>query len=86
MASEIWTAVEVDDEMVTFTVIDGASERTEKRYKDALPLMFALGGYPPVIGVTMAMQPAGWRFRKNGDNIYLDGPSVGVDNYHPIDQ
>lgn len=85
--SEIWTAKEEKDDMIIFEVEDEQTEkvRREERYKDALPLMFALGNYPPQMGALMAAMPLPWRFRKVGDDIYIDGPSINVENYHPID-
>ena len=90
--SEIWTAVKEKDQdgkpMIIFTVEneETGTTREEQRYKEAIPLMMMLGGYPTSMGALMQMQPLPWRFRKNGSNIYLDGPSIGVDNYHPIDK
>lgn len=84
--SEIWTATEEKENMIIFEVKDEQTQkvRQEQRYKDAIPTMLILGGYPPPMGILMASQPLPWRFRKVGDNIYLDGPSIGVENYHPI--
>lgn len=85
--SEIWTAVSEKDDKITFEVKDESTGkiRKEERYKKALPLMMEMGGYPSVVGKTLTMQKLPWRFRKQSDNIYLDGPSIGVDSYHPID-
>ena len=92
--SEIWTAVREeptehdDNPLIIFEVLnkETGDMHEEQRYKSALPLMLALGGYPPQMGVLLMLQPFPWRFLKAGDQIYLDGPSIGVDNYHPIDQ
>jgi len=83
---EVWTAESKTDDLITFSVRDETTgeTRTEERYSQALPLMFAMGGYPTIIGVMMSMQELPWRFRKDGDSIYIDGPPVGVDDYHPI--
>lgn len=89
--SEIWTAdrEETKDgkELIVFRVTDEETgqEREERRYREAIPLMLALGGYPPAMGVLMMIQPLPWRFRKIGDTIYLDGPSIGANDYYPID-
>jgi len=85
--SEIWTAKEEKDDLIIFEVKDEETGkvRAEQRYKEALSLMFALGGYSSQIGAVMSIQPLPWRFRKRGDNIYIDGSSVGLDEYHPID-
>jgi hypothetical protein len=84
--SEIWTAKEKSDGLIVFEVKNEQTGQVhqEKRREDALPLMFGLGGYPPMMGFFMAGQELPWRFRKSGDNIYIDGPSIGVDGYHPI--
>lgn len=88
--SEIWTAKEEikedDGNLIIFQVIDEATgkEREERRYKEAIPLMFILSGYPEVIGIMMANADLPWRFRKSGEHIYIDGPSIGIDEYHPI--
>ena len=88
--SEIWTAQEerlVDSkDSIVFDVLDEATgeHREEIRYKTALPFMLLTGGYPAQMGVLLAMQPLPWRFRKHGEHIYLDGPSIGVPGYHPI--
>ena len=88
--SEIWTAdreeIKDGEVLIVFQVLDEQTgkEREERRYRDAIPLMLALGGYPPAMGAIMMIQPLPWRFRKDGDAIYIDGPSVGVDEYHPI--
>ena len=84
--SEIWTATEEKDGLIIFEVKDKETGevRTEQRYKDALPLMFILGGYPAQMGATMADKPLPWRFHKRGEHIYIDGPSVGSEHYHPI--
>jgi hypothetical protein len=90
--SEVWTAQEyreVDgNDSIVFDVLDEdtGEHREEIRYKAGLPLMFVTGGYPPQMGALMIMQPLPWRFRKNRGHIYLDGPSVGVPDYHPIDK
>jgi len=93
MASEIWTATckEQDDkdrEVITFDVLDTGTGMTRQEHRPtaSLPLMFALGGDPPVMGTMAAMQDLPWRFRKVDDSIYLDGPIVGVPEYHPIAQ
>jgi hypothetical protein len=85
--SEIWTAKEEKDGLIIFDVTDEETHqvRQEQRDKSAIPLMFALGGYPPQMGVLMQLQTLPWRFRKVGDNIYLDDTSISVDDYHPID-
>ena len=85
--SEIWTAKEETDDKIIFEIKDEETQqvRREERYKQALPLMFELGGYPSQIGLIMLMKPLPWRFRKTGEHIYIDGPSVGVADYHPID-
>jgi len=93
MASEIWTAKEEiacerdGKPMIVFEVKDEATGevRTDRKYKDALPLMFMLGGYSAQIGILLELQPLPWRFRKIGEHIYLDGPSIGDPTYHPID-
>ena len=90
--SEIWTAVrkegseQEDNPYVVFEVKDeGTGEaRIEKRYENALPLLMTLGGYPSVMAAVLLMMPFPWRFRKAGNHIYIDGPSVGVEGYHPI--
>ena len=92
MISEIWTAVrkeesgERDNPYIIFEVKDESvgETREEKRYESALPLMMQLGGYPPAIAAMILMKPFPWRFRKTGNNIYLDGPSMGIEGYHPI--
>ena len=85
--SEIWTAKEERNGLIIFEVRDEDTDetRTEQRRKDALPLMFTDGGYLPLVGEGMKLRPPPWRFRKIGERIYLDGPSIGVDEYHPID-
>lgn len=90
--SEIWTAYEEVEEdgkqLIIFKVVDERTEqkREERRYKKALPLMLSLGGYSSQVGFSLINQELPWRFRKieNGQ-IYLDGPSIGVEGYHPID-
>jgi len=89
--SEIWTAkeqiIEEDKEFIVFEIKDEqtGTTREERKYKDALPLMFVLGGYPSQVGLLMTTQELPWHFRKVNDQIYLDGPSIGVEGYHPID-
>lgn len=89
--SEIWTAqekIEKDDkELIVFDVLDEMTNETrqERRDIEALPLILALGGYPTAMGKLMQIQELPWRFRKVGDNIYLDGPSIGAPDYHPIE-
>ena len=84
--SEIWTASEEQDGLIIFDVLDEETQevRQEQRYKEAIPLMLSLGGYSGPMCVLMQNYPLPWRFRKVGEHIYLDGPSIGVDNYHPI--
>lgn len=90
--SEIWIAkekvVEEDGELIVFEVKDEQTGqvREERRYKEVLLLMFTRGGYPSQVGVLRAKQELPWRFRKVNEDIYLDGPSIGVDGYHPIDE
>jgi len=92
MQTEIWTAVRKegkdDDEKIIFKVENKETQkmRIETRYTVAVPLMLALGGYPEAMGFLMMGQELPWRFRKMGENIYLDGPSIGVDDYHSIDK
>lgn len=85
--SEIWTAKEERDGLIIFEVRDEDTDetRTEQRRKDALPGMFTDGGYLPTMGEIMKLQSLPWRFRKIGERIYLDGPSIGMDEYHLID-
>ena len=89
--SEIWTAKEKVNEdgkeLIIFDVLDEMTGKThqERRYTEAIPLMLALGGYPAVMGALMQIQELPWRFRKiDNGNIYLDGSSIGADDYHPI--
>jgi len=88
--SEIWTArekiVENGEEIILFDVLDEETNETrqERRYTTALPLIFATGGYPAVMGEAILMQKLPWRFRKVGSNIYVDGSSVGNPAHHPI--
>jgi len=84
--SEIWTAKEEKDGLIIFDVLDEETQevRQEQRYKEAIPLMLSLGGYPGPMCMLMKLQPLPWRFRKVGEDIYLDGPSIGVNDYHPI--
>ena len=90
--SEIWTAkekTEIDGKpMLIFEVTDEATGQTrqERRYMEAIPLMFVLGGYPEAVGRLMQTWDLPWRFRKTGDQIYIDGPSIEVPDYHPIDK
>src|SRR3990172_1414406 len=86
--TEIWTAKEERNEMIVFEVKDETTGqvRTEERYKAGLPLMFSAGGYPAQMGFILSETKLPWRFRKVGTNIYIDGPSIGVDDYHPIDK
>ena len=90
--SEVWTAIrkeEVEQKAcIIFEVQDENTGKTRKevRYESALPLMMTLGGYPVAMAAVMLMQPLPWKFRKVGDNIYIDGPSVDTENYHPIIQ
>ena len=93
--SEIWTAVREeptehdDDPFIVFEVLDkGTGEtREEQLYKSALPLMMELGSISPVMAFALMLYPYPWHFRKAGDFIYVDDdPSVGVGDYHPIDQ
>lgn len=92
--NEIWTAVrkeeseQEDNPYIVFEVNnEGTGEvRIEKRYEGALPLMMTLGGYPSVMAAVLLMMPFPWCFRKAGDRIYIDGPSVGVEGYYPIPQ
>jgi len=74
--TEIWTAVAELEGVITFEVVDeqGQEKRQETRLLSDLPVMFALGGYPPSVGLAMSMQPLPWRFRKNG--WYIDGLEV----------
>ena len=90
--TEIWTATrkepsnDPDNQYIIFKVQDETTDdiREERRYEKALPMMMALGGYPPIMAGVLLMQDLPWRFRKVGENIYIDGPSIDVDNYHPI--
>lgn len=82
---EIWTATTIenenDKELIVFLVKDKETEKTreERRYKNALPLMFVLGGYPPEMGFAMQGQSLPWRFTKhNNGHIYIE------DESHPI--
>ena len=93
--SEIWTAVREepskhdDDPFIIFNVLDEGTNETheEQLYKSALPLMMELGSISPVMAFALMLHPYPWRFRKAGDFIYVDDdPSVGVGDYHPIDQ
>lgn len=84
--NEIWTAVRKEESEIVFEVkSEGTDEvRIEKRYEGALPLMLTLGGYPSVVAAVLLTRPFPWRFRKVGDQIFIDGPSVGVEGYYPI--
>jgi hypothetical protein len=90
MRNEIWTAERIEEkdgeEMIVFSVNDKSTGETreEQRYKSALPLLMTMGGYPPQMGIVLASQELPWRFHWTGNNIYIDGPSVGADDYHPI--
>jgi len=84
--SEVWTAIAKEEGMIVFHVLDEETRETrqEARPVEALPLMFSLAGYPEITGLYMQAQPLPRQFRKNGGHIYIDGPSIGVDDYHPI--
>ena len=91
---EVWTATREeptehdDNPLIIFDVLnqETGETREEQRYKSALLLMLMMGGYSPQTGAALTMQPYPWRFLKADDQIYIDGPSIGVDNYHPIDK
>ena len=87
MMSEIWTAKEEIDGMVHFEVLDEETgkTRTEQKYKAAIPLMLMFGGYDATMAALMQVHPYPWRFCKVGENIYLDGKSIGVPGYHDIE-
>lgn len=94
MPTEIWTAKEIENkdgkELIIFDVHNKESKmflRQEERYKEALPLMLATGGYPAAMGFLLMMQPLPWRFTKTDNGqIYLEGKSIGGDaSCHPID-
>jgi len=92
--AEVWTATREepsehnDNPLIIFDVLNQETGETheEQRCKSALPLMFAMGGCPSQMGVVLMMQPYPWRFLKANDQIYPDGPSIGIDDYHPIEQ
>ena len=86
--SEIWTATSKKDGLVQFTVKNEETgvERQEERTPTGVTLMLVFGGYLLGVGAMMSMQPYPWRFRKGGDNIYLAGPSIGIEAYHPIEE
>lgn len=61
--SEIWTADREETKdgkvLIVFQVLDEQTgkEREERRYRDDIPLMLALGGYPPAMGAIIAIRP-----------------------------
>lgn len=73
MKREIWTATKKDGEFIYFEIEDMISheKRNERRYIDALPLMFEMGGYPAMVGALQAKQELPWSFKKVGVNIYM---------------
>ena len=88
-ASEIWTCTGVDDEFITFDVLNEETKHVheEKRTREGFALLFALGGNAIVMAAMLTLQGPGFRFRKiwNGQ-ILIDGPSIDDDSYHPIDK
>jgi len=82
--NEIWTAKEKKEDNIIFDVESNGETKEVVIEKGALPQMFVEGGCHAMMGAMLAIQPLPWRFRKVNGQIYLDGPSVGVPNYHPI--
>lgn len=80
---EIWIAKEKkgqgDQESIIFEILDHATRaliRTEEKRTITLPLMFALGGYPPDSSIEILKQPLPWRFTKDvNGQIYLKDES-----------
>ena len=63
---EKWTAVRKDEQYIYFKVESPGKEPAEQRRNiSAMPLMFALGGYPPVMGQLAAVADLPWSFDKN---------------------
>ena len=86
--SEIWTAIEKKDDLFVFDVLNEQTKQTRKveLYGSGVQVKLVLGGYPPQMGLVMAITPPPWRFLvSDGGNIYLDGPPIGGPNYNPID-
>lgn len=86
--SKIWTAERSDGgDNFTFEVLDEKTgeKHAQKLTKEGVALKFALGGYPPIVAIVTMLAELPWRFRETDGQIYLDGPSVGVDDYHSID-
>lgn len=86
--SEIWTTIETTDDKILFEVEDEQTGQTrqEECPLAELPEMLKRGGTHPAMALPLMIQDTPWRFRKVGENIYLDGPSIGADRYHPIDK
>ncbi|MGD8499777.1 MAG: hypothetical protein PVJ86_03975 [Phycisphaerales bacterium] len=85
---EIWTAAETTDDKIIFEVKDEQTEeiRIEECPLSELPEMLKQGGTHPAMAMPLMLLDTPWRFRKVGTNIYLDGPSIGAKDYHPIDR
>lgn len=86
--TEIWTAIRKepgkDGNFIVFEIKNKNKTREKRLYENALPMMFALGGYPMQTGIRMLTQPLPWQFRKIGNDIYLDGSDIGSPGYHAI--
>lgn len=86
--SEIWTAVDREDNRIAFMVVDESTREMRLEVKSGEDVLSMLrdGGYPifmGIVGERWLQREIPWSFRKVGAHIYLDGVSIGDDNYHP---